>query len=84
VVPKAVQEYTTVFERCQRRTENVLSPEKDRVAAKVMKCWADFQEGLSSDKRKYPLKQFRAFWTATKHYAELAKSDSVIHLRLHS
>jgi hypothetical protein len=55
------------------------SPEKDRVAAEVMKCWADFQEGLSSDKRKYPVKQFRAFWTVTRRYAELTKSDSLIH-----
>jgi hypothetical protein len=47
------------------------SPEKDRVAAEVVRCWADFQEGLSSDKRKYPLKQFRAFWAVTKRYAEL-------------
>ena len=54
------------------------SPEKDRMAAEVMKCWADFQEGLSN-KRKYPLKQFRAFWAATERYAELTKSDSLIH-----
>jgi hypothetical protein len=55
------------------------SSEKDRVAAEVMKCWTDFQEGLSSDKRKYALKQFRAFWTVTKRYAELTRSDSLIH-----
>jgi hypothetical protein len=55
------------------------SPEKDRLAAEVMQCWADFQHGLSSDKRKYPLKEFRAFWTVTKRYAELTKSDSLIH-----
>jgi hypothetical protein len=31
------------------------SLEKDRIAAEVMKCWGDFQEDLSSDKRKYSL-----------------------------
>jgi hypothetical protein len=39
----------------------------------------DFQEGLSSEKRKYPIQKFRAFWSATKRYAELTKSDSLIH-----
>ena len=55
------------------------SPEKDRLAAEAMQCWADFQHALSSDKRKYPIRQFRAFWEVTKRYAELAKSDSLIH-----
>lgn len=54
-------------------------PEKDRLATEVMKCWAALQEALSSDKRKYPLQQFRAFWTVTKRYAELTKSDGLIH-----
>jgi hypothetical protein len=27
---------------------------KDRLAAEAMERWADFQESLSSDKRKYP------------------------------
>jgi hypothetical protein len=57
-----------------------MSPsEKDRFAATAMECWAVFQEGLSSDKRKYPIQQFQAFWAATKWYAELTKSDSLIH-----
>jgi hypothetical protein len=55
------------------------SPEKDRLAAEAMQCWADFQLGLSSDKRKYPIRQFRAFWEVTKRYAELTKSDHLIH-----
>jgi hypothetical protein len=55
------------------------SPEKDRLAAEAMKCWADFQDGLSSDKRKYPIQQFKAFWAATKLYAELTRSDPLIH-----
>lgn len=57
-------------------------PEKDRLASEVMKRWADFEEALSSDKPKYPFQQFRAFWAATKRYAELTKSDSLIHRRV--
>ena len=55
------------------------SPEKDRLAAEAMQCWVDFQEGLSSEKRKYPVQQFRAFWEVTKRYAELTRSDPLIH-----
>jgi len=62
-----------------RKTDNVVSPEKDRLAAEAMQCWVDFQEGLSSDKRKYPVQQFRAFWEVTKRYAELTRSDPLIH-----
>ncbi len=53
--------------------------EKDRLAAEAMDCWEDFQESLSSEKRKYPIQQFQAFWSATKRYAELTKSESRIH-----
>ena len=49
------------------------SLEKDRLAAEAMQCWADFQEGLSSDKQKYPVQQFRSFWAVTKRYAELTR-----------
>ena len=62
-----------------RKTDNMPSSEKDRLAAEAMQCWADFQEGLSSDKQKYPLQQFRAFWAVTKRYAELTRSDPLIH-----
>jgi hypothetical protein len=55
------------------------SLETDRLATEAMQCWADFQEGLSSDKRKYPLQQFRAFWAVTKRYAELTRSHPLIH-----
>ena len=63
----------------RRRIENMRSPEKDQLAAAVVQCWADFQHALSSDKRKYPIRQFRAFWEVTKRYAEQTKSDSLIH-----
>ena len=44
--------------------------EKDRLAAKAMDRWQDFQLSLSSEKRRYPIQQFRAFWTAATQYAE--------------
>jgi len=44
-----------------------------------MECWVDFQLGLSSDKRKYPIQRFKAFWAVTKVYAELTRSDPLIH-----
>src|ERR1039458_990974 len=49
-----------------RRTDNMRSPEKDRLAAEAMQCWADFQEGLSSDKQKYPVQQPRDPCALTK------------------
>jgi len=57
-------------------------PEKDRLAAEAMECWADFQDALSSDKRKYPIQQFKTFWAVTKRYAELTRSDALIHRSL--
>jgi hypothetical protein len=57
-------------------------PEKDRLAAEAMECWADFQDALSSDKRKYPVQQFKAFRAVTKRYAELTRSDALIHRSL--
>ena len=57
-------------------------PEKDRLAAEAMECWVDFQDALSSDNRKYPVEQFNAFWAVTKRYAELARSDALIHRSL--
>jgi hypothetical protein len=41
----------------------------------------DFQDGLS-DKRRYPVEQFRAFWDAGKRYAELTKNDPLIHRKV--
>jgi hypothetical protein len=56
--------------------------EKDMLAVEAMDRWEDFQESLSSEKRKYPIQQFRAFWSAATRYAELTKSDSLIHKSL--
>ena len=57
-------------------------PEKDRLAAEALECWADFQRALSSGQRKYPIQQFKTFWTVTKRYAELTRCDALIHRRL--
>jgi hypothetical protein len=56
--------------------------EKDRLAAEAMDRREDFQLSLSSEKRRYPIQQFRAFWTAATRYAELTRSDSLIHKSL--
>ena len=53
------------------------SSEKDRIAAEAMERWVHFQDGLSSD--KYPIEQFKAFWAVAKRYAELTRSDPLIH-----
>jgi hypothetical protein len=52
--------------------------EKDHMASEVQERWIDFQMALS-DKRKYPIAQFKAFWEAGKRYAELTKHDALIH-----
>ena len=54
------------------------SSEKDRLAAEVEERWLDFQ-GALSNKRKYPVQQFRAFWEAGRRYADLTKQDPLIH-----
>jgi hypothetical protein len=55
------------------------SSEKDQLAADVVDRWLDFQEALSSEKRKYPIRQFQAFWSIAKRYAELTNADSLLH-----
>ena len=46
--------------------------EKERLAAEVAERWREFQDALS-DKRRYPLQEFRAFWNAGKKYAALTR-----------
>jgi hypothetical protein len=58
--------------------------EKDRLAAEAVECWARFQVALSANRRKYPIPQFQAFWSAAKRYAESTKSDPLIHRSLAS
>jgi hypothetical protein len=58
-----------------------MSSEKDRLATEVESRWVDFQFALS-DKRRYPVQAFRAFAETARRYAELAKSDPLIHRKV--
>jgi hypothetical protein len=62
-----------------RKTEKMPTSQKDQLAAEAIDRWQDFQESLASVKRKYPIQQFQAYWSATRRYAELAKADALIH-----
>jgi hypothetical protein len=66
----------------ERKTVKIPATQKDQLAAEAINLWGDFQESLSSSRRKYPIHQFHAFWAATKRYAELTKGDVVIHKRV--
>jgi hypothetical protein len=52
--------------------------EKDRLAVEFEERWIDFQMSLS-DKRKYPVEQFRLAWEIGRRYAEMIKHDALIH-----
>jgi hypothetical protein len=52
--------------------------ERDRLAAVVAKRYSAFEKALFGNKRKYPLREFQAFWDAGRRYAELTKSDLLI------
>jgi hypothetical protein len=52
--------------------------EKDGLAAEVQERRIDFSMALS-DKRKYPIAEFNAFWEAGRRYAEVTKGDPMIH-----
>ena len=62
-----------------RKTEKMPTSQKDQLAAEAIDRWQDFQESLASVKRKYPIHQFQAYWSATRRYAELTKADALIH-----
>jgi hypothetical protein len=48
------------------------------MASEVEERWIDFQMALS-DKRKYPIGQFKVFWEAGRRYTEMTKRDPLIH-----
>jgi hypothetical protein len=52
--------------------------EKDRLASDVQERWRDFNMALS-DKRRYPVEQFRAFWEVARRYGVMTKRDALIH-----
>jgi hypothetical protein len=49
----------------ERKTEKMPTSQKDQMAAEAIDRREDFQQGLASVKRKYPIGQFQAFWSAT-------------------
>ena len=52
--------------------------EKDRLAAEVQERWIDLNMALS-DKRRYPIAEFKAFWEAGRRYGEMTKRDALMH-----
>ena len=56
--------------------------EKERLAAEVAKRYSAFEEALFGDKRKYPLQEFKEFWEVGRRYAELTRSDPLIHRKV--
>ena len=70
--------YTAVIEG-RWETEKMQASQNDQLSAEAIDRWLDLQASLSSEKRKYPVKQFQAFWLAAKRYAESTKADALIH-----
>jgi hypothetical protein len=52
--------------------------EKDRAAEEVVALWATFGLALSN-KRRYPVQEFRAFVQIAQRYVEMTKDDPLIH-----
>jgi hypothetical protein len=52
--------------------------EKDRAAHEVMEAKAAFDMALSN-KRKYPVNEFRVFVRATRRYIGMTEGDPLIH-----
>jgi hypothetical protein len=55
----------------------MLNPGKDQLAAEAMDRWHDFERACRP-KKKFPMREFRAFWLLAKQYAELTRSDKTI------
>lgn len=56
----------------------VVELEKDRLAKQVEDLRARFDHALS-DKRRYPIQEFRAFVQSLRRYIALTASDPMIH-----
>jgi hypothetical protein len=52
--------------------------ERDRAASEVVECRVTFDLALS-DKRKYPVQEFRAFVRAARRYIEITGDQPLIH-----
>ena len=55
--------------------------DKERLAALVERRRFEFDMALS-DKRRYPMDAFKAFWKAGKRYAELTRKDPMLHRKV--
>jgi hypothetical protein len=53
--------------------------EKDRLALSVGNRRADFEGALAGNRRKYPIREFRLFAEAVRHYVEKTRGDEMIH-----
>ena len=57
--------------------------EKDRLASEVSELRTTFDVALS-DKRKYPVQEFRAFAKSARRYIQMTTKDDLIHKRVAS
>jgi hypothetical protein len=56
------------------------STAKDRLATEVVERRVEYEQALFDKRRRaYPVKEFNAFWEAGRRYAELTKTDPLIH-----
>ena len=55
-----------------------MESEKDRLAEQVVDLRARFDQALS-DKRKYPIQEFKSFAKAVRRYLEVSADDPMIH-----
>ena len=55
--------------------------DKERLAALVERRRFEFDMALS-DKRRYPMDAFKAFWKAGKRNAELTRKDPMLHRKV--
>jgi hypothetical protein len=53
--------------------------EKDRLALTVADRHSEFEEALAGNRRKYPIREFRLFAEAIRHYIEKTRSDEMMH-----
>jgi len=56
----------------------VAESERDQLARQVADLWARFNLALT-DKRKYPVQEFKAFVQSVRRYMEITACDPMIH-----
>ena len=53
--------------------------EKDRLAALVIDQHCALQEALAESRKRYPTREFRAFATVMRQYADATGKDEMLH-----